>query len=99
MTACNKLLSGVFQHRWGLSRLSASDLLRFGGAFPHRGRVCAAGVVKPHLIPRPEFPRPEGNKYQGMSRTLRVLNVEDSEQDVALLTRFLSRSGSEIVSD
>ncbi len=34
-----------------------------------------------------------------MNRTLRVLNVEDSEQDVALLTRFLSRSGSEIISD
>ncbi len=27
------------------------------------------------------------------------MNVEDSEQDVALLTRFLSRSGSEIISD
>jgi signal transduction histidine kinase len=34
-----------------------------------------------------------------MNRTLRVLNVENSEQDAALLTRFLSRSGSEIVSD
>ncbi len=34
-----------------------------------------------------------------MSKTLRVLNVEDSEQDVALLTRFLSRSGSKIISD
>ena len=34
-----------------------------------------------------------------MNKTLRVLNVENSEQDAALLTRFLSRSGSEIVSD
>jgi len=34
-----------------------------------------------------------------MSKILRVLNVEDSEQDAALLTRLLSRSGSEIVSD
>ena len=34
-----------------------------------------------------------------MNKTLRVLNVEDSEQDAALLTRLLSRSGSEIVSD
>jgi len=34
-----------------------------------------------------------------MNETLRVLNVDDCQQDVALLTRFLSRSGSEIVSD
>ncbi len=34
-----------------------------------------------------------------MNKTLRVLNVDDCQQDVALLTRFLSRSGSEIVSD
>ena len=38
-------------------------------------------------------------RNQSMNKTLRVLNVEDSEQDVALLTRFLSRSGSEIISD
>ncbi len=55
-------LSGVFQHRWGLFSVSALDLPRFSGAFPHRGRVCAAGVVKPHFIPRPEFPRTQGNK-------------------------------------
>lgn len=34
-----------------------------------------------------------------MNKTLRVLNVDDCQQDVALLTRFLSRSGSEIISD
>src|SRR5258706_14261364 len=34
-----------------------------------------------------------------MNKTLRVLNVDDCQQDVALLTRFLTRSGSEIVSD
>jgi PAS domain S-box-containing protein len=34
-----------------------------------------------------------------MNKTLRVLNVDDCQQDVALLTRFLSRSGSDIVSD
>src|SRR5882724_6690368 len=34
-----------------------------------------------------------------MNKTLRVLNVDDSQRDVALLTRFLTRSGSEIVSD
>src|SRR5258708_2372613 len=39
------------------------------------------------------------SKHQGMSKTLRVLNVEDSERDVSLLTRFLSRSGSEVISD
>src|SRR5437588_11378957 len=34
-----------------------------------------------------------------MGRTLRVLNVEDSEQDVALLTRHLSRAGYELTID
>src|SRR4051812_13012932 len=32
-----------------------------------------------------------------MDRTLRVLNVEDSERDVALLTRHLSRAGYELI--
>jgi DNA-binding NtrC family response regulator len=34
-----------------------------------------------------------------MDRSLRVLHVEDSEQDVALLTRHLSRAGYELVSE
>src|SRR6266853_189309 len=34
-----------------------------------------------------------------MSRTLRVLNVEDQERDVSLLTRHLMRAGYEIVSE
>src|SRR5438045_8814859 len=34
-----------------------------------------------------------------MSRTLRVLNVEDQERDVSLLTRHLMRVGYEIVSE
>ncbi len=34
-----------------------------------------------------------------MSRTLRVLNVEDSERDVALVCRHLSASGYEVVSE
>jgi PAS domain S-box-containing protein len=34
-----------------------------------------------------------------MNKTLRVLHVEDSEQDVALLTRYLSRAGYELISD
>ncbi len=34
-----------------------------------------------------------------MSKTLRVLHVEDSEQDVALLTRYLKRAGYELVSE
>ena len=33
-----------------------------------------------------------------MKSTLRVLHVEDSEQDVALLTRYLSRVGYELIS-
>ncbi len=32
-------------------------------------------------------------------RTLRVLHVEDSERDVALLTRHLSRAGYELTSE
>src|SRR5688500_10703340 len=32
-----------------------------------------------------------------MNRTLRVLNVDDSERDVALLTRHLSRAGYELI--
>ena len=34
-----------------------------------------------------------------MNRTLRVLNVEDSEQDLALLQRHLTRAGYTLVSD
>jgi len=34
-----------------------------------------------------------------MKRTLRVLNIEDSERDVALLWRHLSRAGYELVSE
>ena len=34
-----------------------------------------------------------------MNRTLRVLHIEDSEQDVALLTRYLSRAGYELISE
>jgi len=34
-----------------------------------------------------------------MNRTLRVLHVEDSDQDVALLTRYLSGAGYEPISD
>jgi PAS domain S-box-containing protein len=34
-----------------------------------------------------------------MKRTLRVLHVEDSERDVALLTRHLTRSGYELISE
>ena len=34
-----------------------------------------------------------------MSRNLRVLNVEDSEQDVALLVRHLTLAGYEVISD
>src|SRR2546421_4568377 len=34
-----------------------------------------------------------------MSRTLRVLNVEDQERDVALLTRHLTRAGYEVISE
>jgi PAS domain S-box-containing protein len=33
-----------------------------------------------------------------MKSTLRVLHIEDSEQDVALLTRYLSRAGYELIS-
>jgi PAS domain S-box-containing protein len=34
-----------------------------------------------------------------MNRTLRVLHVEDSERDAALLTRHLSRAGYELISE
>src|SRR3989440_2916666 len=34
-----------------------------------------------------------------MDRTLRVLHVEDSERDVALLTRYLTRAGYELTSE
>src|SRR5437763_5054993 len=34
-----------------------------------------------------------------MKKPLRVLNVEDSERDVALLTRHLSRAGYSIISE
>src|SRR5437016_9089052 len=34
-----------------------------------------------------------------MNRTLRVLNIEDSERDVELLRRHLSRSGYDVISD
>jgi len=34
-----------------------------------------------------------------MSKTLRVLHVEDSERDVALLTRHLKRAGYDLVSE
>jgi two-component system cell cycle sensor histidine kinase/response regulator CckA len=34
-----------------------------------------------------------------MSRTLRVLNIEDQEQDVSLLTRHLTRAGYEVTSE
>src|SRR5882762_5534092 len=37
--------------------------------------------------------------HQGMNETLRVLNVDDCQQDVALLTRFLTRSGSKLISE
>ena len=33
-----------------------------------------------------------------MNRTLRVLHVEDSDRDVALLTRYLTRAGYELIS-
>src|SRR5712691_5141488 len=35
----------------------------------------------------------------GMNRTLRVLHVEDSERDMALIRRYLSRAGYQLVSD
>src|SRR5947209_16826493 len=34
-----------------------------------------------------------------MTRALRVLNVEDQERDVALLTRHLTRAGYEVISE
>src|SRR6266850_5673115 len=34
-----------------------------------------------------------------MNKTLRVLHVEDSERDAALLTRHLSRAGYELISE
>jgi PAS domain S-box-containing protein len=34
-----------------------------------------------------------------MGKTLRVLNVEDSEQDKALITRYLQRAGYDLISD
>jgi two-component system, cell cycle sensor histidine kinase and response regulator CckA len=37
-------------------------------------------------------------KHQVMNKSLRVLHVEDSERDVALLTRHLSRAGYELIS-
>src|SRR5437588_6405883 len=43
-------------------------------------------------------PRPP-SKRQMANRTLRVLHVEDSERDVALLTRHLARAGYELISE
>ncbi len=34
-----------------------------------------------------------------MSKTLRVLHVEDSEQDMALIARHLKRAGYELISE
>src|SRR6266496_6120997 len=42
--------------------------------------------------------RPSGKRRMA-NRTLRVLNVEDSERDVSLLRRHLSRSGYELISE
>src|SRR5438105_3354626 len=39
------------------------------------------------------------SKRQMANRTLRVLHVEDSERDVALLTRHLSRAGYALISE